>query len=92
MVITIPPMTHPLGRYWDQPSREEILIDEKHALMQIDTFSKLHEYSSSIPSGVYEGKMWRAWDPKLRMWVLRWFGESEKPGYVSNNQRTILFV
>jgi hypothetical protein len=55
----IPPIIHPLGSAWRQPSRENILIDDIHALMSKEDFDLLHNYETSIPSGVYEGKVWR---------------------------------
>lgn len=57
--LTIPPMTDPMGKHWDQPSRDGIVLDDTHALMTEATFKALHEYSGSVPSGVYPGKMWR---------------------------------
>lgn len=72
MVIeAIPPMIDPLGRYWDQPKREEIAVDHSAAMMSSATFSKLHEYSGSLPSGKYEGKMWRL--NRGGVWYLRWY-------------------
>lgn len=56
----IPPMTHPLSKHWNQPDRSLIILDDKYALMSKEVFDKLHEYSTSIPTGVYEGKMWKA--------------------------------
>ena len=59
-MIAIPQMTDPLGRHWKQPNRDSILIDETHAVMGQRTFDELMTYSSTIPSGVYPGKMWKA--------------------------------
>lgn len=62
----IPPMIHPLGRHWQQPPRHHITVDDRHALMDRRAFEQLAEYSTSVPSGVYDGKMWKAqkwvWD------------------------------
>lgn len=77
----IPPITHPLGRHWNQPPRESIELDETHALMSEATFKKLSDYSGTYPSGVYEGKMWRRHDglfdpecpPERRRWLLCWY-------------------
>ena len=55
----IPEMIHPLGKAWDQPDKEEILLDDSHALMEQETFDALKNYELSFPTGVYEGKMWR---------------------------------
>lgn len=90
----IPPITDPLGRYWDQPEREAIEIDDTHALMAERTFKQLADYSCSVPSGVYEGKMWkrrRDYYDERQGWLLVWYGESTVgPGYCSNNFREIL--
>ena len=60
MMKSIPPMTHPLSKAWDQPPISNIFITPIRALMSEKTFKMLHEYSMSTPSGVYEGKMWKA--------------------------------
>jgi len=78
----IPPITDSLGRYWSQPPHESIEIDATHALMTESTFKQLSEYSSTFPSGVYPGKMWRRHDglhdpncpPERRRWLLCWYG------------------
>lgn len=72
---TIPEMIHKLGRYWDQPSRDLILVDDTHALMDETTFKKLANYSMSKPSGVYPGKMWK--QKSGGKWYLRWFGADD---------------
>lgn len=62
----IPPISDPLGKYWDQPCRSKILIDDKIALMDRQTFRDLMAYDTSIPSGVYVGKMWSRTIPANR--------------------------
>ncbi len=99
---TIPPMTHELSKAWDQPSTDRIKIDDKYAAMDEKTFKELKEYSCSQPSGVYEGKMWKAnysrhkplphQDPQPDIWYLCWFGFSEDPNCCSNNRREIKIV
>lgn len=97
---TIPEMTHPLSKSWDQPSASKIKIDDKIAEMDQETFDQLKDYSLSYPSGVYEGKMWKSRNFKDRKsalepiewldeWYLHWFGFSEDPGKCSNNTRVI---
>lgn len=98
----IPPITEPMGRHWDQPSRFDIEIDATHALMSKSAFDKLHDYSCSTPTGVYPGKMWKChWGiyvPEARRsfepyWILRWFGEIgvDKDGqYCTNHHRKII--
>ena len=86
----IPRITNPLGACWKQPRLSEIEIDETHALMSEQSISKLSDYSHSMPSGVYVGKMWKC---KARDgWLLRWYGECELKDHVSNNQRKILLA
>jgi len=65
-------MVHELGKHWPQPPLSEILVDDIHALMSERTLGRLSEYSASVPSGVYAGKMW-----KRRVyagWFLCWYG------------------
>lgn len=91
----IPPITDPLGKFWNQPDLKLILIDDTHALMEMATFEGLADYSCTMPSGVYPGKMWRCrvkYDDESMGWLLRWYGESEKPGYVSNHHRRIILA
>lgn len=55
----IPKITDKRGMSWKQPHRRYIEIDEEYALMTKQTFEGLREYSVTIPSGEYEGKMWK---------------------------------
>jgi hypothetical protein len=95
----VPPMVDPHGRYWEQPDPARMLIDDTHAVMTPAAFAELKEYSASIPSGVYVGKMWKrhdgVYDPRCKpadyRWLLCWFGESERgPDYCTTNCREIL--
>jgi hypothetical protein len=98
----IPRITDPLGRSWEQPDRSEIMLDDTHAVMTRRSFNKLHEYSGSFPTGVYEGKMWKrhdgGFDVAFRsrggkpIWKLVWYGRHANPLLVSNNFREILIV
>lgn len=99
----IPPITDPLGKYWDQPNRFDILIDDMHAVMSRETYNALRNYAHSQPTGVYPGKMWK-WHCPGADWCrcgpgrpayLHWFGaEFERDGekFVSNNVREILIA
>ena len=84
----VPPITHPMGRHWNQPDHHQMAFDETHVLMTDRDFDDLGEYSTSIPSGVYEGKMWKCL--QRGVWYLRWFGVSDDPDKVSNHHRVIL--
>lgn len=96
----IPAMTHRDGRYWQQPSRNAIEVDEKYALMSQRAFDALSNYSASTPTGVYEGKMWkrldgahdRACPVECRRWLLCWYGPSRHSDRCSVNYREILIV
>lgn len=85
-MIEIPEMTDEMGRYWDQPNRSEILVDDKYAIMTKATFKKLANYEHSHPSGIYDGKMWRCGT------TLLWYGPSENLKLCSINRRLILIV
>ena len=71
--MAIPECVHPLSEHWDQPKNAEIEIDETHVLMSEESFEQLHEYSMSIPTGVYAGKMWKAHNRFNGEWYLRWY-------------------
>ena len=86
----IPETIHPLGKYWNQPNREDIAIDDIHALMSKDSFNRLHTYLTSIPTGVYEGKMWKS--KIINKWILRWFGNENDEGLLPILSREIILV
>lgn len=90
--MIIPEMTDPMGKHWSQPDRNGIDIDDTHALMSESQIAELKDYSRSIPTGAYEGKMWKFKDSLNGKWSLCWYGESEGPGMLSFNQRIILEV
>lgn len=61
-----------------------------HAYMTQHVMNDLAEYSSSTPSGVYPGKMWKGhWQDA---WHLCWYGESDQPGMCSTNHCPILLT
>jgi hypothetical protein len=68
-------MVDPIGQHWKQPSRSEVLIDDKCAVMPRKSFDELYDYSGSVPSGVYDGKMWKA--QKSGVWYLRFYAPCE---------------
>lgn len=101
-VPLIPVMDDPLGKYWLQPADiRDAPIDDETIILTRRQFDGLAEYSTSMPSGVYPGKCWKAEELKrvglaLRgtgRWLFRWYGEVEgKPDVCSNNQRLIVIV
>lgn len=71
-VHTIPNMTHELGKSWEQPNKDDILIVDDIAYIHYEEWDLLCEYNTSTPTGVYEGKMWKTNLPKGQKW-LRWY-------------------
>jgi hypothetical protein len=91
----VPPITEPLGRHWEQPDREELIFCGDFVYMTRRAYKQLPEYNNSVPSGVYEGKMWKShvrYSDVGRVCWLRWFGVSDDPDKVTNNQRRIAIV
>ena len=86
----IPPITDPLGKHWQQPHRRFIELDNTHALMSEQTFKGLKEYSTSIPTGRYEGKMWKGFTKGE--WYLVWFAPDINHNLLRIERRIILIV
>lgn len=89
-MTTIPQITHPLGRHWKQPARDKFLIDDKHALMDEDTYNQFPEYSATIPTGVYDGKCWVA--KRHGKFYLHWYGPCDRDDQCAIFTREILFL
>jgi hypothetical protein len=89
-VTALPQMTHALSRYWDQPPADQLAVYDDIAIMDRSTLSQLSEYSASIPTGAYEGKMWRR--AIGSDWQLCWYGPSDDPDMVSINSRPIRLI
>ena len=88
----IPECVHRLSKYWDQPKNTEVEIDDSHALMSQKSFEELPEYSCSIPTGVYAGKMWKARKSRDE-WLLRWYEyDPTNPHSCRIHSRIILIV
>lgn len=87
---SIPPITDPMGKMWEQPDPSRIIIHGHFALMDENAFDLLHEYSSSVPTLVYVGKMWKA---RVGMdWVLRFWDFSHKGEYFCKMQERLIVV
>lgn len=74
----VPEITDPLGKGWRQPKLEDIEFSLSHAHMSQESFNQLYNYELSIPSGVYDGKMWRSRDRRGRP-LLMWYGPHPDP-------------
>lgn len=70
--------------------RRYIEIDEEYALMTKQTFEGLREYSVTIPSGEYEGKMWKA--NRGGIWYLYWYDHDDNPSMIKIERREILLL
>ncbi len=94
MVNPIPPITNELGRYWEQPDASQWLFDDTHVLLPVKDLRYLHSYDSTMPTGVYGGKMWqRQESPRAgKRHLLVWYGPSEKPGSCGIYFREILVI
>lgn len=86
----IPKITDKRGMLWKQPHRRYIEIDEEYALMTKQTFEGLREYSVTIPSGEYEGKMWKA--NRGGIWYLYWYDHDDNPSMIKIERREILLL
>ena len=90
--MEIPKCVHPLSKHWDQPKNTEIEIDDIYALMSEESFEELKEYSCSIPTGVYAGKMWKAFNPLKDEWYLRWYEDNQMNSEVCNIKTRIIII
>lgn len=89
MDYMVPIITDPLGLSWKQPPRTAITIRGEYATMKKIYFNQLLEYSSSFPSAVYVGKMWKCRGPDS--WLLRWYdAHPTNPSLCTIEQRHII--
>ena len=58
--------------------------------MTKQTFEGLREYSVTIPSGEYEGKMWKA--NRGGIWYLYWYDHDDNPSMIKIERREILLL
>jgi hypothetical protein len=86
----IPPMTDPLGEYWDQPPRENITIDGEFARMTKADLELLKDYTHTIPTGKYLGKMWKM--RKDDKWHLLWYDIDPDPKFLAIPHREIFLI
>lgn len=87
----IPKMVHPLSKYWDQPYVSNVQLKGEYAEMTQHTCDSLKDYSTTYPSGAYEGKMWKRRRDK-DSYFLCWYGKHENPELLSINSRIIKIV
>lgn len=85
----IPPKSAMMNPMWGQPKREEILVDDKVAIMSEFAFGMLREYSCTDPTGLYTGKMWKAHRRDNDTWYLCWYAEMDVKNHIYRHQRLI---
>lgn len=91
--MMIPPMTHPLGKHWNQPQDiRQAPMDDKHVLLTPRQVHELPEYSASIPSGVYEGKCWKLIMRDNTHWLLWYANKDKDKDNCTINKREILIM
>lgn len=90
MIQNPPIMVDPMGSHWRQPGRYEVLIDDISAVMSRRSLDQLMDYTHTVPTGVYVGKMWKCKHDGV--WFLRWYGPSEEADMCSINTRRILLL
>jgi hypothetical protein len=91
MYNEIPAMTDPLGKHWKQPADiREAEMDDTHVMLTKRQFDQLKEYSSSYPSGCYDGKCWKR--EGHDMWWLCWYHPHPKPDTIGIGSREILII
>lgn len=87
--VVIPEMTHPLSKHWDQPDWRCFVFRDDKVYLTRPAWDALSAYDTSYPSGVYEGKMWRASgvDSEGPWQQLRWYDVSPNPNKCSIKYR-----
>lgn len=62
----VPPIVDPLGKSWNQPNPHNFVWDEDCVAMSEHDYKSLHTYDCALPTGIYEGKMWKTHIRKKR--------------------------
>ena len=87
-------MTNPLGASWRQPDHSRWLFDDTHVVIPEKDVRQLESYDLTMPSGVYEGKMWQRLEAEHvgGRHLLVWYGSHSEPGRCGIYFREILAV
>lgn len=88
---SIPIIIDPLGKHWDQPDSKNFLMDDESVIMTKEECDQLHVYSTSRPTGVYAGKMWKRETNHGKL-LLCWYGYHKDPNLCTTNERWILLI
>lgn len=87
----IPKITDRRGWHWTQPGRAQITMDDETAYMTQATWNRLADYSRSNPTGVYDGKMWKA-IARDGTSSLRWYAPGSTPNTCAIHSRRVEIV
>lgn len=87
----IPRAANPLAKYWQQPPRDRVLVDDGLAMMAQRDFDTLQDCTGQRPAPPVEGIMWRV---RFRgVWWLMWYERSLlTEGSVETNWRQIVVL
>lgn len=82
----IPILANEMLKNWRQPNRNEILVDDKNALMKKESFDQLQDYPEKYHWIRSEGKMCRNGN------IFYWYGYHLKENMVSLHFREIILI
>lgn len=86
-------MTDKMGVHWKQPDRTRLFFSDTEVLIAKADFDLLADYSASIPSGVYPGKMWKCrydYHDESKGWAICWFGPEEDQKCKVHHRRIVI--
>lgn len=88
----IPKMTHELSTAWEQPAHSEIkFTSDGYSVVTKEGLEQLKQYDTSLPSGVYAGKMWKRAEGNSM--YLCWYQDSpDEPGKCDIKYRKIMLM
>lgn len=68
------------------------VVTDDAAVMDVEYFDQLLEYSASIPTGMFIGKRWKCRSYEGNWWYLREYFPSDEPNTVTIRTRRITQV
>lgn len=87
----IPEITDPMGKNWQHPADiRDADMDSTFVRLTQRQVAGLLEYSSSFPTGTYDGKCWKRIERGVP--YLMWFSDHPDPTKISLNNREISII